>query len=310
MNFEGWIDKLENANLRDALRLRMARKFPEALAKLNLACDEGDGKALYFKYRAYLYGGWTLYCDLGESTVYYKKAEAAGCPWCSSIRGDAYGWGMFYLMRPRTNSIYKVTDSIPSFEEALKEGHPLAAVELLWLKTDKEFWNNSMMQFVAFGDEQTQTKLASHIKLRIRLPGIASEPYFIKAAEARHQDALFEMAQRYFDNGNMREFAYYIMETRTCATINFKRRLCESADVRELFIYGRGITLHRFYYEPIINSADKSLRVYQESTSRAKSAVFCFVFACRAVFPKDMRRMIGEMIWKSRENPAVWGVKK
>jgi hypothetical protein len=284
MNFEGWIDKLENANLRDALRLRMARKFPEALAKLNLACDEGDGKALYFKYRAYLYGGWTLYKNIEESNIYYKKAEAAGCPWC--IRGDAYGWGMFYLRRKRM-------DAIPSFEEALKEGHPLAAFELARLINDKNSWNN-VMQCISFGDEET-------------LSNLASEHFLIKAAEAKHQGALFEMAQKYYKDRKMLDFAYYIIESGFC-TFCLKYQLINSKDTRELFIYGRGISLHGHIYTSIIDSAGTALQVYQESTSRAKSAVFCFVFVCRAFFPKDIRRMIGEMIWKSREDPAVWKI--
>lgn len=293
-----WIEKtITNENLKRALYLRMDGKLPEALAKLNQACDEKHGYAFFFKYRAHKYGGWGLYQNYMKAEHYRKLAVRENCPWV--IHGDDYGMGMHYLMRPRLNSIYKIDDAIPNFEKALADGHPLAAVELFCLDRTKEN-SNALVHAVVFGDEETQHRLAVNIKLRVR-GGQTSEPWFIKAANAKHKDSMWELMNKYYFESRFRKAAYWFMKLNEL-TVQLARRLTKSNDLRELFIYGRGYT-DKFKN---VTQFDRALRIYRESTAKAKAAVLCFT--CCKFLSKDTRRVINEMVWKSREDPKIWGV--
>jgi len=93
-------------------------------------------------------------------------------------------------------------------------------------------------------------------------------------------------------------------------SVNHDSVLCE------LYQYGCGAFLDPSTKEELINSRyndvgptvlDESVRVYHQSSSRARSAALCWMWMRRV--PKDVAKIVGREIWASRDDPAVWGVK-
>jgi len=65
--------------LREALALRSAHKIPEALRKLEHACEEEkDPYACFILSRAYLHGGWGLNQNFAKYEIYQMDAENLG----------------------------------------------------------------------------------------------------------------------------------------------------------------------------------------------------------------------------------------
>jgi tetratricopeptide (TPR) repeat protein len=292
MNFKVWIENLENDNLKRALRLRMERKFPEALEALNQACKEGDGKAWFFKARAYRMGGWTLLQDIKLFNMCIEEARKVNCPWTyQNGCGDAYGRGMWFKHSNR----FGLAEL--KLVEAHALGNPLAILELFNIYKDPSILEN----VIAFGDEATQY---------VYFFKIGDTESRLKLAETKYQSALFDVANKMYMYMDYIKFAEYV--TRNKIIMQFdefvKHRSTSTQELQELFYYGRALKMvpndfdqdnHKCY--------DRAKRVYKESSERAKAAVFCFVGL--RLLTKDTRRLVGELVWRSRFDPAVWGVK-
>lgn len=291
MNFRGWIDKLENANLRRALHLRMERKFPEALDALNLACKEGDGKAWFFKARAYKYGGWTLLADAKLHVKCIEEARKVFCPWTYiNGCGDAYGRGLFYR-RTRQQKLAEI-----KFVEAHALGHPLATLELHYIDNDSKI----LTEVVAFGDEVTQYNYFTLVH---------EKDLSLKLAETGFTSAMYDVGDMLYKSLEYIKFVEYTTKNKILFRFEYyaRHRNQSSRDVKELFLYGRYFELDRNTDFCSQNSAyDRAKRIYKESSERAKAAVFCF--AGLRLLAKDTRRLVGELVWNSRFFPNVWGV--
>lgn len=292
MNFRVWIDKLENENLKRALYLRMERKFSEALESLNQACKEGDGNAWFFKARAYRLGGWTL---LENEQLYghcLEEARKVNCPWTyQNGCGDAYGRGLWYK-----NANEKDLAEL-KFVEAHALGNPLATLELYLIHRDYKI----LESVVAFGDEYTQFVYFSSIgekRLRCEL------------AETKFNLALYDVGNALYASCEYLKFTEFVIANKLMMDFDdcVKVRNKSSQNLRELFCYGRAVKLYTSNFCYVGHRCyDRANRIYKESSDRAKAATLCFVGL--RLLPKDMRRMIGELVWCSRFDPAVWGVK-
>lgn len=74
--------------------------------------------------------------------------------------------------------------------------------------------------------------------------------------------------------------------------------------LKELFLYGQ-------IKDRKHNDATRfAYVVYLKSTTKAKQATLMFLWWAKynTPLPRDMRRMIGEMIWESRFDPSSWDV--
>jgi TPR repeat protein len=315
MNFKVWIEKLENANVRDALRLRMERKFPEAMAKLNLACEEGDGKAMYFKARAYWFGGWGVHRDTNFARKVLELCRKAKCPWLMGKEGDVYGKGCYYNNHNAPgNRAENKERARMYFQEAHNNGHPLAAIRLYYCRFLGRVAERKLLATVIhFGDEQTQQVYAL---LCMVVRPKTSRKWLIRSAKANHERSIVRMAENHYDLCNILLCAKYLIKLRERSYMLTNRLLHNIPEIdpwirlRELFMYGRAF--HKFpgKFDETTDQSALPLRIFNESTTRAKAAALYFIGICQkyGLLSKDMRRMIGEMIWKSRYDPDAWGI--
>lgn len=82
--------------LQDALNLRSARKIPEALQKLEKACEEKDPNAYFLLSCAYLRGGWGLHINETKRRIYWEDAKRLGCKYTDDryIFSDEFQTGL------------------------------------------------------------------------------------------------------------------------------------------------------------------------------------------------------------------------
>ena len=88
--------------------------------------------------------------------------------------------------------------------------------------------------------------------------------------------------------------------------------------LQELFIFGQQALLDGDRKQKVINYKSNSKRdallaeadrVYSESIESAGAAVALFFLAMEDVIHKDVRKLICSMVWETRNDPALWGVK-
>jgi hypothetical protein len=259
---------------------------------LNLACAEGDGKAWFFKARAYKMGGWTLLENEQLSFACTEEARKVNCPWTyQNGCGDAYGRGLWYKATHRQELAEN------KFVEAHALGHPLATLELHYLYKDPKI----LTEVVAFGDEATQ-----HTYFFL----VDKKYSSLKLAETGFTLACCEVGNMLYKSLEYIKFAEYTTKNRILLQFHdyIYHRNQASQDLRELFLYGLYFKIERnsiFCCRSTIY--DRAKRIYKESSERAKAATLCFVGS--SLLTKDTRKLVGELVWSSRFDPAVWGVR-
>jgi hypothetical protein len=264
----------------------MERKFPEALKMLNLACAEGDGKAWFFKARAYKMGGWTLLQDEQLSFACTEEARKVNCSWTyQNGCGDTYGRGLWYKLTHRQELAEN------KFVEAHALGHPLATLELYYLHRDPKI----LTEVVEFGDEATQ-----HTYFFL----VNEKDSTLKLAETGFTLACCDFGNVLYKSLEYIKFAEYTTKNKILLEFRdyIEHRNKSSQDLRELFLYGR-----YFKMDCRGSNYDRARRIYKESSDRAKAATLCFVGL--RLLTKDTRRLVAELVWSSRFDPAVWGVR-
>jgi TPR repeat protein len=322
---------LKSETLRRAFVLRKEGRHPEALEQLEKACEEGndEGQSLFVKGDALCCGGFFLKKDCGESNRCLELSAKAGCPWAMAVvpsfysdalaSNDLYARGCCYYLG---NGVDEDDDMARGlFLEAInKEGNFFAMRELAWLGSLEEKFRWAEKAALA-GDAVSQWTLGEYY---LHGDGVEKDQkkgleWYLNGVLQRDLNSCGSVADLY-EKGevckkDLVKSAFYYLEGRCAGSI---RRRLETTDfddeherVRELFAYGRGLkqddTLR--YYVGYIST--NCICIFEESVSRAQQAVFCFILICKKKnwLSKDMRRVIGEMIWESRCDPFLWNVK-
>jgi TPR repeat protein len=117
---------------------------------------------------------------------------------------------------------------------------------------------------------------------------------------------------------DFRKAAFYYLEAED--SFDIYNRLTSRYDedeitLQELFFFGRGLKKNeklrlKVEKEGLKGVTDNCIRIFEESCSSARKAALCiiWIFQRKNLLIRDLRKLIGEMIWKSREDPAVLGV--
>jgi hypothetical protein len=82
-------------------------------------------------------------------------------------------------------------------------------------------------------------------------------------------------------------------------------RLCDwnKNNLPEMYLLGRFLStrLH-------LSFGKNAVKVFVKTKTAVQQAIFVFMLICRrmGLLSKDMRRVVGELIWESRYDPEIW----
>lgn len=319
---------VENENLRKALLLRKEGN-PEALTYLNRACDEGDGKAWYFKGRAYQQSGFFLESDFEQASICFRKSSILGCPWGTAEVARSYGRmdpkrdAAFELVRKSKDEFacalyysYDMVDKNMEFTNLVHSAQKgnMVAQYLLYFLDENLNW----LEMAAWnGEPCAQKKLGFEYKMA----GDYEKAFYwsLKAAKQNNHSATVYVAKVYRNGDGCkispRLSAFYMLKSKNIKEIRFALRqnayLKNSDRLQELFVYGKSLKFNPYLVDCIGEEwCLQSIRIYDESTIAARQAALCFLlfFRRHKVLSKDVQRIIAKLVYDSRENPMTWGV--
>lgn len=306
MEISGPFLQFKNINLQVALELRKQGRLKEARGYLDKACDEEDGDALFFKAHMLMVGvgGWGVTKNfLDCESLALRSADA----------GSVYGMLLaYYLTSLSEQSISLRAKAIATKHIVVRLFFEPTACDLFWQALQEGIWLAYL-----FSDLMRHPSFIEHIKQIANLGeatacGILSDdPFFLqKGAILRNSTCMEKLAKQCFEANDIASGAYWYTKLSYGSWI-FQRLKSpfedESLRLRELYVYGRKFAKGWF---PSCGLKQESLEVYCDSRTAAQRATVAFLLCCkRWGIYKDVARLIGQMIWKSRNDPAIWNVK-
>lgn len=279
--FSVWCSQRKNTNTRVALELRAKGDFKQGLVYLKKACSEGDGEALFLVMIAFKYGGWGLHQDLYWVSYFKKLCKQSNCPW----------YAMHYANRE-------------DMEKIAYSGNEYAQCYMGRVATDsltKLFWINCAVESGC----ATALCQMGHVYADTIYEDRQALHWYLKAADQKHAVASKNCAT-FFRRDHIK-CALYTIQSRDFKCI--RHRIIHAQFEDELYLYGE--SCDNFTYQTDLTFERIHLCKYIQSTTDARvcAAVLFWMWCSKhSVLCKDIRVMIGKLIWKSRYQPQDWGV--
>jgi tetratricopeptide (TPR) repeat protein len=310
MEISGPFLQFKNQNLQIALELRKQGRLKEARAYLDKACDDDDGESLFFKGEMMSKGGWGCGGDGSyTSWKYYDRSAKAGCilgmlrtsqrmqPSNGNCVIDAY------------NTNYFRAEHLEAFRQAFDAGKWVVVYFMTNIRYNLfEAYINDLEFISSFGEAYASNILRGYYANTFQKE--KSFQYAIKAAKHCMYLSLITVYSYYECCRAYDKSAYWRSKHGDAGGIINRLTSTwydESMRLRELYIFGRKFAKGWF---PSCGHKQESLQVYRESWAAAQKATVTFLLCCKkwGVY-RDVSRLIGQMVWKSRDDPAIWNVK-
>jgi hypothetical protein len=277
----------ENPHLFNALVHRKDGNFPAALTELKLACEQNDPDAKFLLFYIYYYGGLGLRPDTIKYKEYFKSITESPAP--------------PYL----TQAFYMEYNQFKDFVTIAVQSKSVLAPFLFVIKRDyyfifdeqfKEYvqlccqWNDP---YILFLTHELDNLLLSIKQCVYHAYQPAINIYYerleyLKAAKI--------IVQKTNPSGVYRNIKYAL------AT---KYRIDRE---KQCFVFGRWLS-KRQETERLCHIFVNSIRIYQETMERVEKTMNCWIWACGKMgIYRDLRKMIGNLVWESREDPQAWGI--
>lgn len=258
-----WINLRPNKHLRNAFLLRKDGQYKEAGKELKLACDEGDGEALYVMYETLLTGGFGI-PEAGPLTadVYLEHSKNVGCNW------------------------HLFNSSLDYTREEVEKGNIIA---LLCFGEYEDCLLN-------MGDAQFQACICSCDYPCFNVNHFEIER---KAALQKITYGMQRLVRRYeFGYGCKKNFvkaAKYWIQLNNIRKIQIRLQ-SGWISLTEQYMYGKWMVFNQDKIQ------DQScIDVYKRVYASAQKAVICWLLISKEYICKDIRVYIGKLIWKSRK---------
>jgi len=258
-----------------ALQLRREKKFPEARAELELACDEGNLDALNFRTCALKFGGFGYKRNLKkfreQSNASLFESDTVDVSLLANVIGTV------------ARGEYEIL-SIITAQRAFKPEY----IPILELYTER----NSGWAKCLLGSDRN--KLISNQE---RLA------YLMDACEEEVSLAYRELGKLYEPSDPCKAARYFIMYG-NLSLLNIKIKEC--TDLKVLYIYGEYID--RIGTNKYQETFDLARGIYVITNDKAERASLYFIWMCQTngFLCKDIIYEIVKMVWKSRRDPSVW----
>lgn len=278
--------------LRKAFDLRRNGKYPEALAQLELACDE-DGLAWYVKGEAYYEGGWGLYHNSDNARKCFKKSSELRCEYGIISYLQIEGFGIDGMDTDDPFSKYLCNYNQKHALLACQRGNILAYSYCDdWVEKGCEL--NCPHGLCEMGEKTKNIQ------------------YFYRGAKQKHKECMYHLRNAYLYGNfntkiNIRKAAKLSVELKDFKVI-WRRLDHVDLSPEEEFIYGQAFNDPVIFAEfnTLCESPYHCLGVYHACTNAARWTVLCFL-SLTTILSKDTRGIIARMVWKSRKNEtSVW----
>jgi TPR repeat protein len=285
--------QVQNPTLLEALAFRKQHKIPQALAKLNVACEEGDGKAWYLKGKAYENGGWGLHRNVFQAIICLRKSVEAGCGWVKHLVEHPIHMDMYF--------------------EALQKGSPFVFQFICYTGMFYNISFEKRAEWTILAAEQGDALALYHAAMHYS----DSPPHGFEFAPTKREVLLKRGMEQCEEHcvGWLVEMTYFVdaltylinystFEFGTSDIQRLAQSFCSYKDwtMPELYLFGRWLGNHRASYSKHVTD------VFCKTKTTVQQAVSVFVLCCRrtGLLSKDMRKMVGEIIWESRYDPEIW----
>jgi hypothetical protein len=290
----------KNENLRLALFYRMTRQYKLAKKHLLLAAEvDGDGQALYVLAETYSTGGFGIKRTFGKAQDLYQRSSNAGCLWgkvkantlIDSLDDDIYAKGLFIEREGLKPTLSFVQKLFERSEENVLIYPLLYRYRYMWL-----FLNN---------DQKENVKTAG-LKFSDALIQYNWDLLSDDSANQRFDCALKYKSEEYYNPTQYEKAMYYALKYDTYFSLVFDiLRLYPTHKIH--FMYGRKAIKHL----PEDHSQD-SILIYQNTIQMCRQAVYCFIWVVykkKRWMSKDVVRLVGKMIYASRNDPDLWNAR-
>jgi len=268
--FESWVSERKNFHLRNALLLRKSGDYPNALKELNIAADvDKDGEACWFKGHAYYMGGFGLYRNEHLSNMYFTQSNELGCDWLSGLNN-------VILPEDDRNPEYCYYFGSYTYRKYAAECGSSKAQYLIgdctneWLDIACKQKNHVAMSNISFCFTRGCTYHANK--------------YNVLDIARMNTEGVFEDTICY------------------CLTNERDSRL----RLQELYIYGQFLSKNPLTLNNL--QITEAVNVYTSTFKKAQKACMYWLWFSKSFMIRDLRQMIGQMIWESRTRPEEWKI--
>jgi hypothetical protein len=195
------------------------------------------------------------------------------------------------------------------YDQGISDGHLL--VYAYPAVTGKDTFPN-ILEAANFGDERAQYYIAREYREDDSELAFA---YFLKGAQQKHKDCMYKVA-RYYEKGRgckqdlLKAAEYFV---KGMFMVQIPDRMCFAYREQHwnvLYVYANACDKNmqlQYMVEGAPECID-AMNMYRMAITIAKDSIFCFTLICRryGFLSKDMRKMVGQIIWESRKNLGLW----
>lgn len=287
-------DFFPNPNLRLALYHRMRGNYKLTKRYLLVAAEQdNDGQALYILANAYFYGGFGIKQNRSKTDELFQRSSDAGCPWGTASLSPS-------LMED-SNDLYAKTIALIRINGRIDD--PIICQSLISNAGTNVLIYKILLPYCLINSEQEKIFTQKATQLGDGLvQSIGSDWVNIKkAADQRVSLALIKLTEKYYKEGEYEKAMYYALKYDIYYSVVF--HILQEYPSRKIhFMYGR--KLSKLPTPPVYFM--KSLLIYQNTIQMCRSAALSTVYYLQRILSKDVAKMIGRMIWDTKNDPEVW----
>jgi hypothetical protein len=268
-----------NSNFEKALSLRREAKYPEALSFLNKACEENCVQAWIYKAAAYEFGGFGLFPDKQQRNICLEMAEDLD----ENIDTDK-------LLSVKTQSDAWIVAQISKRCPFAIETCCNSRQEVQW------FDEKTLFQYADDGFVLAQENCYRSVVYRMDQTLIKIVE---KASAQGHRPSRRYLTDLCYEDGLLQRGAKLACSIKEDEFGFFHNLLEKRRAQREVHWYDDAERLRELY------AFGKNTKVFKTSNKAAKAAVLTWCWIARG-WNKDMRIVIGQLVWETRSDPIIW----
>ena len=315
----------KNENLKIALYYRKVGKYKLGFTFLKKACHEdNDPQAHFLMGEVYAMGGFGVLDNERLSRRWYESSSKLGCTWAKATlqnfihNGDEDNQ---FAARKDLDSftkalVLKYTNLDLCFtylQEAIKEGNVLA-----YRLLSTFFGNQGMLNVLIDGWQLGDPACHFHY-VRDMLDMNDFEELICMSAKQKYSLSMSELTYMYTRQKLFSKAFYWYVKRRmpyeaTDAFLKWQNSFSSVSFDYHIGNWQFGYIMRKYpgFLQQCIGYGIESrggkimLAFYDSCSNKIRQSVFCFIWATQGMLCKDLRIVIGKMLWRTRKDYQSW----